>query len=229
MRAKYYFLICTYIAIFLNISIGHCFTISGTIDKEESNINSLQLYKFNTIFKREYIATIIVNDSKFEYSTINNEVDVYLIINSFNGQIIQFVWDGNIKIEIKSLDNFHKSQILNSPLSRELSNYYRSLTDSLITPVRRLDSLIGIEKTKCPNGCTFLDSLNIAKDKLAAFGHNTIDEYTLSYVKNNPDSFISLFVLTKYGIEQNRDDFRKHFMLLNDKLKQHSRAIAYHM
>jgi hypothetical protein len=94
--------------------------------------------------------------------------------------------------------------------------------DSLYNPIRKLDTLIQNTSEFTPR--YILDDLKQERERLIRVARETTIPLCLNYVKNNPNSFISLFILTKYGVEPQREDYRVYFNLLSESLKGHSRA-----
>lgn len=204
------------------------FLLSGKIKYNSDNIKNISLYKWNNIFSKEFIATISIIENEFLYINHNiSEIDIYSLSNSNNNQSIAFVWDGEVKIVIDSTSSFYSAKIENSPISQEYTMFNESIYDSLFLPIRNLDTSISQEKLKCPAGCNSLDSLNILRAEAESFARNNQIMLMLSYVRDHPDSFVSLYILTKTGMEFDREDYKRHFSMLDEKLKQHSRAAPY--
>lgn len=204
------------------------FLISGSIASNEAPITSLSLYKWYNPFHQELVATIPIIDGAFIYIPPKApDVDVYLLSNPANQQGIQFIWDGEVSFRIDSIGTFGRGSVLNSPLTQELSQYNKEILDSLFVPLHRLDTLLVQQKLLCPQGCDRLDSLQLQRNAAEDFSRKNLIPLMLDYVRKNPSSFISLFILTKTGMEAQRDDFRRHFMLLDEKWRRHRRGELY--
>lgn len=199
------------------------FTISGTIHDQEATVSSIHLYKWHNTFYQELIADIPVYNGTFSYS--NNdlvEVDTYMIKNPLNSQFLLFILDADITIQINSFDLFYEAQVFGSPLTKKLLEFNKMVLDSLYNPIRKLDTLIQNTSEFTPR--YILDDLKQERERRIKVARETTIPLCLNYVKNNPNSFISLFILTKYGVEPQREDYRVYFNLLSESLKGHSRA-----
>lgn len=204
------------------------FTLSGEILNNLENVKTLTLYKKHNNFHKELIGNILITDNKFNFIDANiNEIDVYTIHNSYNTQFIQFIWDGDTKIVIDSISNFYKAKVENSPLDKEYTEFDSTMQDSLFEPMRILDRLIILQRKRCSTGCDSLDTLLHLREEAEKFARGSFIPFQLNYVKQHPDSFVSLLLLTLMGDENNNEDYRYHFNLLDFKLKQHSRALLY--
>jgi|GEM_PF-874807 hypothetical protein len=204
------------------------FKLSGEISNNSKGIKILSLYKKHNSYYKEFIYNIPVVDNKFIY--INNnifEIDVYVIHNSYNNQFIQFIWDEDTKIIIDSISSFYKAKIINSPLDNEFTEFDSIMQDSLFKPIRELDRLITMKKKDCPDGCDSLSILLNLRENAEKFTRKNIIPFRLNYVKKHPNSFVSLFLLTLMGTENQNQEYREHFKLLDSILKKHSRASIY--
>jgi hypothetical protein len=217
--------------LFLFIDSGkksNSFSIAGKIEDNSSQISSINLYKWHNLFYSEFIASIPIVDNEFIYINKSiNETDIYTLRHPQMSQSVQFVWDGDIRITITSTLKIHESIIENSPNTIELLKFNNAIQDSLYEPIRVLDGLI-VEKAKlCITGCDDLDSLHKRRANAEDFARSSQIPFMLNYVKKHPNSFVSLYLLTKTGMEFGREDYQKHFLLLTDELKSHRRLLPY--
>jgi hypothetical protein len=216
-----------YFSILILICTNVCaFTINGTIHDDKVKIKTIYLYKWHNSYYQELIADIPVYNGAFTYSNKDiREDDTYMISNPLNNQFMVFVFDADIIIKINSLDLFHNAQVINSPLTEKLHEFNKIIQDSLYNPIRKLETLIQNANKLTTN--IILDSLNLEREKYIKLAIEKTIPLSLDFVKKNPNSFISLFILTKYGMEAERKEYRECFDLLNDSLKRHSRAKIY--
>lgn len=213
---------------FNSSTIAEPFTLTGKILNNSENITSVSLYKKHNNYYKEFVSNIPVIENEFIYLNKDiNETDVYVIRNSKNNQFIQFIWNGDTRVVIDSVSNFYRAKIINSPLDDEFTKFDSLMQDSLFEPIRRLDRIIIKQNKTCPTGCDSLDTLIQLRTHAEKFARENQTLLKMNYVRSNPSSFVSLFLLTLTGTESNIEEYRKHFNLLSDELKQHSRAKQY--
>lgn len=204
------------------------FKLSGEILNNSENLEILSLHKKHNVFYEEFICNVPILNNSFTYTNDQiQEEDVYVIRNSYNNQFIQFIWDRDTRIIIDSIFSFYKAKIINSPLDNEFTTFDSLMQDSLFKPIRELDRLIALKRKDCLDGCDSLTMLSGLRDSAEKFARNSIIPFKLNYVRKNPNSFISLFLLTMKGTENHNEEYRKHFKLLDSKLQRHSRAAIY--
>lgn len=62
-----------------------------------------------------------------------------------------------------------------------------------------------------------MDNLNKQRTIAEDLARSMQIPFMLNYVKKYPNSFISLYILTKTGMEAKREDYKSHFILLDSK------------
>ncbi|WP_338875408.1 hypothetical protein WBJ53_07285 [Spirosoma sp. SC4-14] len=193
------------------------YSISGRLD--DRSIRFLYLYKFENLFSRKLVYRIPVIDGNFYYAASLEETDAYQLQNPANKYTIIFVWDNNIIFDINA-ESFTDSVVKNSSLTKELRSFDSTRIAQFIEPVRRLDTLL-----------TLIDSRNYYYIQLKNKRDSTFNAcqkgyalYGVNYIKNHPDSFISLLQITYCATVFVSDEDRKLIQSLSERLRKHSRA-----
>lgn len=195
-------------------------SIKGTLKKPIES-SYLLLYKMHNVFSSELIDKIDLTDNDFYISKTLDEIDVYYIENPISEQLIRFIWDGDLKIEIDS-SNFYSSQIKNSVLTDSLNFCETEIQERFFEPIRSIDNQI--KEYKKTNQEVMIINLSKKRDSLIDKSKIDFNDYIHSFVKKNPNSFISLYYLTKMGEydDSNKDD-RTLLFNLSPALKRHTR------
>mgnify|MGYP000874503602 CR=1 FL=1 len=183
----------------------------------------LVIYKYINQMEQQWVGEINLDRKHFEFETSLYEVDSYMIKNPKNNHFFVFIWDNDIEIKIDTLE-FSNSKILNSPLTDELQRFFENLEKKVFFEVRKVDSLILKYNRETIKNKPKLDSLYNLRTKSMEVAMKEHKNFYLSYINNNLDSFVSLYLLTKsegMAFELNYFDF---FLKFSDRLKTHSRA-----
>ncbi|WP_461139653.1 hypothetical protein [Spirosoma pomorum] len=195
------------------------FTITGKLNKTTS-LSEVHLYKFNNMFSRDLITKISIRGNEFNYSADLKEVDTYLLVNPATKYSILFVWDGNIEFIIDEVD-FSSSKVLNSPLTKELRQFDSIRIARFIEPVKKIDTLLS-NSLKLKSST--IDSLRKEHTKIYRESREGFDTYKYEYIRNRPDSFISLYKLTDIdGVPETTEE-KELVNSLSENLKKHSRT-----
>jgi hypothetical protein len=189
-----------------------------------TSLTTLLLYKYNSIIDSEFIENIPIKDNKLSVFKSLNEVDSYYIEEPISGHSFLFIWDGTIEILVDSI-SFYNSKLSNSPLTDSLNSYYEGEEEIVFHAVRNVDDQIkklkGGDKNK-------LNELNIKRDSLIDESKKKLITYRKEYVKRNPSSFISLYLLTMMGFhDESTIDELNMMQLLSNNLKKHSRYVRF--
>lgn len=201
-------------------------SIVGTTHGRYENVSKLDLYKFNNVYDQEFIKHIEVSNSHFFFQKSLEEKDVYMITNPNDNKFFIFVWDGDVTIDIDSAE-FDKSKIINSPLTSQKSAFETMRTRLFLKPIWDIDSILQLNKINETLSHSQIDSLKDRKNKLFDNGRLGFKKFTIDYISKNPDSFLSLYLLTLKGTEASDEENIKLFNCLSDSLKMHSRAKIY--
>ena len=190
--------------------------------------NQLKIYKYHSSFERSYVGDIEIEKGKFTYQIPKDELDVYLIENPLNEHFVLFIWDNNITIEIDSV-NFSNSKVKNSQLTNEMNTYGVIVQKTFFDPIHKIDTLISQYKisNKYEQHKPIIDSLMNNRGKLWDESQRKFNEFNKRYIIDHPDSFFSLFLLTKMCVFGPKDDDKALFRHLSDRLKLHNRGKVF--
>jgi hypothetical protein len=207
--------------------------LQGSVSSCE--IKELKLYKYVNLMQLRLIKKIPVVDGFFDYATDLTEIDSYWLTDPLTETSRLFIWDGFVKINI-NCENMDLSQIVNSPLTKELERFEKERYKLCFPSVTKIDSLISsFKKSSTANTITgrkTLDSLYTQSNKITRESKKLYFTFTANYAQKHPDSFLSLYYLTYTGeeaFESNRylNEYKEAYNKLSPELKKHSRALIF--
>ena len=202
-------------------SFGQYYTIKGRI-LDHPLYDHLALIKHINPYEQVRLVEKQVQKGDFEFQISDKEIDMYVIQNSTNKNFIMFIWDGNLTVEIDSID-FWNSKVNNSKLTDEMDKFGVVTQKTFFDPIRKLDTLITNYKVN-RGSKSVIDSLEKLKSKLIDESQKGFMAYNREYIRLHPDSFFSLYLLSKLSMFGIQDADRESFSYLSKELKNHSRA-----
>ncbi len=217
--------------LFFYFFIGSLFgqySIKGKVHfSEDVQTNYLELYEHQNIFLQKFLKRIEILDSEFYVSNFTTETDVFMIKNPKSKKFYIFICDGKITVDFTdSLENY-RMVTANSPLNLELQLYDKKMESEVFFELRKLDTLIqkveNNELSKPLNYIFLKDERNKLFDKAMKDGNNFRTNYILSHL----DSFISLYYITMFGMENTFPEYVEIYNKLNSDLKKSRRAVIF--
>ncbi len=226
MKTIIFFIILALVLLFNGSSYGQVFTVSGKL-RPGCSVKELVIKKIVDLFTQQKIAVVPVVDSQFKFSKQLIEPDVYIISENGGKDLAIFIWHTDTYMDL-SCNGSHTREtvITNSPLTVEMRQFHGE-RQKILQPLTDID--VRIEKNKVTHEFNKqqVDSLSKIMWKDMSFYKKKLVGLNLEYVKNHPNSFLSLYILTEYGEENKKEAYRDAFKTLPDTLKNHSRAKIY--
>jgi hypothetical protein len=186
----------------------------------------LILKKYNNILSQNYIKNLKIRNHSFEDSVKVLEPDTYILSTESGDNAFVFVWDASIKLVIDNND-LSMSKIYGSPLSLEYLSFTEERFKKYIKPMKDLEK--EFNKFEYPNKSikSKIDSLNIIHSKLFREGIEGFQNYGVLYALRNPNSFVSLLIITQDEEDKKREEYISIYKMLPEYLKKHSRAAIF--
>lgn len=226
MKLKISLLIVLFFSSLICLSQGN--TIVGTFKASGCNEKVLALYKYNSPFSKELIEKKKGDNGVFNFRRNNTEIDTYLLMDTESEMALLFIWDNDLFIDL-NCNNIDESIVINSPQTSELRKTDKLKYDLYILPLIKLDSLISQCKiTNKLNKENICNKIILERATLGNENRKLFDEFIMNYIKNNPDSFVSLYYLTFGGdrfVPEKKNI--EAFGFLSERLKMHSRSKIY--
>lgn len=201
-------------------------SISGRTTGKYKSATQFNLYKYKSIFDQELIKSVDVREEEFFFTTTVNEYDLYMLENPIDNRFFIFVWDGQLEIQIDSVE-FDQSKIINSPLTNQYEDFQRTRANLFLAPIWRLDSLKKDWQVGARYSSAQIDSLHASYNQLFDRNKVAFKQYTNKYIAQNSTSLISLFLLTLIDQAATEEENKVLFNGLSPHLKRHSRAKIY--
>ncbi|MCF2491510.1 hypothetical protein [Dyadobacter sp. CY347] len=203
-------------------------TIVGTFQDSSCKEKVLFLYKYNSPFSEELIDKQKSINGVITFRRSDTEMNTYLLRDGKSKGALLFIWDDDITIDL-NCENIYESLVFNSPETNELNKIEKQKYNLYIVPIIKLDSLLSqCQKQNQFSKDNSCKTLIIERNTLETENKKLFNEFTKTYIKRNPDSFVSLYYLTYSGSEVSLETKDiELFEFLSERLKKHSRAKIY--
>lgn len=161
------------------------YVISGELEGIADD-SEIFLYNSKT---REYFDTTTTMAGKFEFTGTVEELSLYMIIYKENGKPVKYknLWVDNVPISFKgSFEDFDNVEIVGTDVQSQEKEF-----EAIVTPLReRLDS---VYQNYNPADKEAAAAMDIIYEEIMA----AEKEAKVSYVKNNPSYFYSVYLLDR--------------------------------
>jgi len=182
----------------------------------------LSLYKYKNVFEKTFIKSVTLVEDTNHIDRPSDEVDMYLLESKAEGTFILFIWDSNLTILVDTLA-FYNSKVQGSALTDEWKT--AEITRRVKLPLADTIKLIN-DTLRSPG----ISSEN--REKLQSKASKLLDkyviqwrEYVYEFIKNNKNSFVSLYWLSLLNKNILKEHVNYLSSILSDDLRIHSRFI----
>jgi len=202
-------LIILILAIFLlSFKSNEEFVLTGNFSKAQSE-NWIYLVKFKDHFKNADSTRIINGKFKFEGKIETPEVYVlHYSRERMTGAALLFIEPGNINITIDPDDWQNNSKVSGGKANEEYTEFERIRFEKYVKKIWEIDSVINKSKG---------EQVKILSDSIRSI-INQSKQFEYMYIKNNPDSPLSLFLLANNENNLTIDYMEKTLKGMSSKL-----------